>query len=173
MTSGGVRMSEPASRKPLDGHRLSEFIYGLVTGMVAVVGIDAGQTASWWNAALVVLAGAVAIWIAHGYSTLMSRRITTGKRAEGRDLAKALGDSWPVVSAGFVLALPILGAGLGLYQLETALIASSLVGVIFLALIGVAAGVVTRESWPRRILLVLLSSGLGIGVVLVELAVHH
>lgn len=166
-------MNERAPREPIDGHRLSEFIYGLVTGLVAVVGIDARHAASWWSAALVVLAGAAAIWIAHGYSTLMSWRITTGKRAEARDLVKALRQSWPIVSAGLVLALPMLGVGLGFYRLGTALIASSFIGVILLALIGVAAGAATHESWPRRIVLVLLSSGLGIGVILIELALHH
>jgi VIT1/CCC1 family predicted Fe2+/Mn2+ transporter len=168
-----MRLSGSALRKDPDGHRLSEFIYGVVTGLVAVVGIDVGHSSSWLDAVLVVLAGATAIWIAHAYSTLMSRRILSGVRATSRDLFAALRDSWPVVSAGFVLVLPILGVAFGLYSLEDALIVSSGVAVLLLALIGAAAGAVTNESWPRRVVLVLFSAGLGLCVVALELAVGH
>lgn len=164
---------ESAQPKPLNGHRLSEFIYGTVTGMVAVVGIDSGADASGWEALLIVVAGAAAIWVAHAYATLMSHRITSGRRAEGRDLVEALRSSWPVVSAGLLLAAPLLGVVFGVYALQTGLGLSSIMGVLILALIGIAAGIVTHETWPRRIVLVLLSCGLGLAIVVIELAVHH
>ncbi|MGV8083597.1 MAG: hypothetical protein AB2L09_08210 [Coriobacteriia bacterium] len=161
------------SRKQPDGHRLSEFIYGTVTGLVAVVGIDVGRVASWTDAALIVVAGAIAIWIAHSYATLMSRRIASGHRIERSELASVFGGSWPVVSAGLMIALPLLGVALGFYEIRTALLGSSAVGVSILALVGAAAGAVTRETWPRRVMLVLLSSALGLAVVAVELVLHH
>lgn len=157
----------------LDGHRLSEFIYGTVTGMVAVAGVDAGHGATWIGAASIIITGSAAIWIAHAYSRLLGRCIAEGRRAEWRDLWTALRDSWPIVIAGAVLAVPLLPVSVGLWSLETALIGSGVLGVLVLALIGVMAGAVTKETWPRRIWLAVLSAGLGMAVVAVELLAHH
>lgn len=164
---------ESAKRRSLDGHRLSEFIYGTVTGMVAIVGIDSTGDVTWLDAVFIIVAGATAIWLAHAYATHMSRRVTGGQRTEGRDIIEALTSSWPVVSAGLFLAVPLIGAAVGVYGIGTALLASSALGVLVLAMIGVAAGAVTHETWPRRIVLILLSCGLGIAVMAVELALHH
>jgi len=157
----------------VDGRRASEFIYGTVTGMVAVVGIDAGHGASWLGAVAIIVVGAAAIWIAHAYSTLLGRRIADGRRLEARDLGEALAGSWPIVVVGMVLAVPLIATALGVWSLDTALWASSFVGVLILALVGVLAGVVTRETWPRRVFLAVASAGLGFIVVAVEVAVHH
>lgn len=168
-----TKREEPPEKSGLDGHRLSEFIYGTVTGLVAVAGIDASSGASWLGAASIILVGAAAIWVAHAYSTLFGHRIAEGRRAKVRDLGKALTDSWPIVTAGALLAVPLLPAAIGLWSVDVALLVSSLLGVLVLALVGVAAGVVTHETWPRRLLLAALSAGLGLAVVFVELAVHH
>lgn len=166
-------MSENHKPQRIDGHRLTEFIYGTVTALVAVAGIDAAQVSAGYTAALVVIAGGMAIWLAHAYSTLMSNRITSGRRIDSRYAAKALRDSWPIVSAAALVSLPLLGDAVSLYSVDTALWLANAVGVLILALVGFAAGAITNEHWTRRILLVLLSSGLGLFVVAVELAIHH
>ena len=162
-----------ATAPRFDGHRISEFIYGTVTGLVAVAGIDGGQGMPWWSAASIIIVGAVAIWFAHAYSTLFARRIAEGHRLNARVAGRALWGSWPIVVAGAILALPLIPAALGFWSLKTALWASSLVGLLVLALVGFLAGVVTQETWPHRILLALLSLGVGFVVVAVELAIHH
>jgi hypothetical protein len=164
---------ESLKRRSFDGRRLNEFIYGTVTGMVAIIGVDPYGGAGWLEAALIVIAGAVAIWIAHAYAELMSRRIASGGSLGSRELADALAVSWPIVSSGLILAAPFLGVALGIYKLGVALLVSSFVGVSILALVGLVAGVVTHESWSHRVFMVLLSCSLGVAVVLVELAVRH
>jgi hypothetical protein len=156
-----------------DGHRISEFIYGIVTGLVAVAGIDAGAGISWWGAASIILVGAVAIWLAHAYSTLFARRIAQGHRLNSHVVGTALWGSWPIVVAGSILAVPLIPAAFGFLSIKTALWTSSLVGLALLALVGIFAGVVTKETWPHRVLLAAMSLGLGFMVVVVELAVHH
>jgi len=160
-------------RELLDVHRLSEYIYGTVTGLVAVTGIDAGGMVEWWKAVLVVVSGAVAIWLAHAYATLISRQITGGGQPSARALREALESSWPVVTAGLTLAAPLLGVPLGLYGLDRALLISSGLGVLILALMGVAAGVAAHASRIQRIALIVVSCGLGLLVVAVGLAVHN
>lgn len=166
-------MSKNRESKSIDGHRLTEFIYGTVTALVAVAGIDAEHVSRWDSAVLVVVIGGVAIWLAHAYSTLMSNRITSGHRIEGRDIGHALQSSWPIVTAAALVSLPLFVAALSLYDMRTALYLANVVGVLILAFVGFAAGAITKESWPRRIALALLSSGLGLLIVAVELVNHH
>jgi len=169
----GSGKKEQLVRKMPDAHRLSEYIYGTVTGLVALAGIDAGGVVEWWKAALVVVSGAVAIWLAHAYATLIGRQIVSGGQPSVRALWEALERSWPVVTAGLTLAAPLLGVAFGLYGLQSALLCSSGLGVIILGLMGVAAGVATHASWAQRIVLTVLSSGLGVLVVAVGLALHY
>jgi hypothetical protein len=157
----------------LDAHRLSEFIYGTVTGLVALAGIDASGVVEWWKAMLVVVSGAVAIWLAHAYAMLISHQITDRGQPSARAFGQALESAWPVVMAGLTLAVPLLGVGFELYGLDRALLISSGLGVVLLTLMGVAAGAAARASWIQRLALILLSCGLGLLVVAVGLAVHH
>lgn len=71
------------------------------------------------------------------------------------------------------MSLPFFGGAVSLYSVDTALWLANAVGVLILALVGYVAGAITNEHWTRRVLLVLFSSGLGLFVVAVELAIHH
>jgi hypothetical protein len=167
----GPEHTPAASR--LDGHRLSEFIYGTVIGLVAVVGVGDRDSTSWWNAALTIVAGAVAIWVAHAYSMLISKRVLAGRPLDIHELGETLAGSWPIVLAGLLLTIPLLPVAVGLWPLDLALRASSIIGILILALVGALAGVLTHASWPRRLLLAAFSAGLGLAVVALEYLLHH
>ncbi|MEZ4769097.1 MAG: hypothetical protein R2844_11825 [Caldilineales bacterium] len=164
---------ESSSQRRIDGHRLSEFIYGTVMGMVAIAGMSTEHQMSWLEAAAIIVVGAAAIWVAHAYSQVLSRRIAGGQHLQAHDLAETLRGSWPIVTAGLLLILPLLPAAVGLWSVDTGLGLSSALGVVILGVIGVTAGTVTHETWPRRILLAAFTAGLGLVIVAVEFAVHH
>lgn len=96
-----------------------------------------------------------------------------GRRLDPLELAETLAGSWPIVVAGFILAIPSLLVGLGVWNLSIGLRISNLLGVVILALVGFLAGVISEETWLRRLLLALMSAGLGLVVVAVEFVVHH
>lgn len=166
-------MSENHKPHLIDGHRLTEFIYGTVTALVAVAGIDVEHLPSWYTAALMVITGGVAIWLAHAYATLMSNRITSGKRIDDRAIAESLYSSWPIVTAAILVSLPFIGAAVSLYPVNMAVWLANIVGVLILLLVGIAAGSVAEESWSRRVLLATISVGLGLLIVTIKLAIPH
>jgi hypothetical protein len=84
----------------LDEHKFSGFIYGTVTGMVAIAGLSGGHAASWLEAAVVIVVGAVTIWVAHAYSALFSKRVYAEHRLDAHELGETLAGSWPIVTAG-------------------------------------------------------------------------
>jgi hypothetical protein len=141
--------------------------------MVAVAGIGTSPQLSWFSAASIIVAGAAAIWGAHAYSILLGRLVAEGRRLDARELFTVLEGSWPIVTAGVILAAPLLLAAAGLTSIDTALRACSMLGVLVLAIVGFLAGVATRETWPRRLALAGLSAVLGLVVVAVEFAAHR
>lgn len=163
--------TRPSSR--VDAHKLSEFVYGTVTGMVAIAGIGGGADVSWLEAASIIVAGAVAIWIAHAFSILLTRPIETGRRIEARDMGTTLAGSWPIVIAGAILAAPLAGLGMGFWTLQFALRASIAVGLLMLAIVGALAGAMTKATWSRRFLLAIFAASLGLAVAAIEFAVHR
>lgn len=112
-TNGRTKTTD---RRVIDGHRLSEFVYGTVTGMVAVAGVGGSHETTWWNAASIIIVGAAAIWLAHSYSIFFGKRVSGGRRLGFRDLTETLRGSWPIVIAGMVLALPMLPAAFGVWN---------------------------------------------------------
>lgn len=56
--SSDANLSSPVR---FDGHKLSEFIYGTVTGMVAITSMGGSHEMNWLSAAAIVVFGAIAI----------------------------------------------------------------------------------------------------------------
>jgi hypothetical protein len=167
-----VEAAVPGAKK-IDGHRLSEFIYGTITGMVALEGLGAGHDTNWLNSALAVIAGAFAIWLAHGYSIMIAKRVTSGHRLAGAEIRATFAGSWPIVIAGVVLSIPFFLVPFGILSEGLASDLASVVGVVVLALVGIQAGILAKETWPRRLLIALTTAGLGVVVVLIEFVVAH
>jgi hypothetical protein len=171
VSSGGGERGGGRRARGVDPHRLTEFIYGTVTGIVALAGVGhETPTPAWWQAAAIVIVGAAALWLAHAYSMFLAQRLTDEYPLKPRDLGQGLRASWPLVGAGILLSLPLLFAGLRLCSMSTALAISRGLGIAVLAVLGWTAAM---GVWHRRLLLAALSAGLGLGVVAVELAVHR
>ena len=157
--------------RALGEHRLSDFAYGTVTGIVALGGLDheiAGL--AWWHASAIVIVGAAALWIAHAYASLLGKRVAGRRRLEVHELVHGLRGSSAIVGAGIVLSVPLAFAGLHLCSLTGALTISRGLGVALLALLGLAA---TSDSWPQRLLRSEVATVIGLAVVAVETAVHR
>lgn len=157
----------------IDASRLSEFVYGTVTGMVAVAGLSGGHEVEWTGAVGIVVMGAVAIWLAHAYSKVVTLRVTTQHRVAGEEIRDVLLESWPIVIAGVLLSIPFLATGAGLWTMDTALVLSSAIGVALLGVIGSIAGRISHERPVRRLVIAAVYVALGLFVVLVEYIVHH
>jgi hypothetical protein len=172
MAAGHMQVENLSGGK-IDGHRLAEFVYGTVTGMVAIAGVGGNENATWFSAGSIIIVGALAIWIAHAYSILLSHRFVTGEPLNRRQVGETLAGSWPIVIAGILLTLPLLPVAVGLWGLGFGLVTSSVLGVLILGLVGFLAGVVTHEPWYLRLLAAIGSAAIGLIIIAVEYAVHH
>ncbi len=166
-------VEQPSQHRTVDRHWLSEFVYGVITAMVVIAALVQEREDTWWQAFLIIVAGSAAVWIAHSYSEIISERLVVRRRLVGSDFAKAMRQSWPIVTAGAIVAVPTLFPAIGLTSVETSLTACNVVGIIILALVGYLAGMVTKEKQSYRFFLAAASAGVGVIVVAIEFIVHH
>jgi len=157
----------------IDTERLSEFIYGTITALIAVAATIGDAGVSWGAAAAVIVVGAAVVWLAHGYSKAIAARATTHQHLSGHDIGGILYVSWPIVIAGVVVAAPLLLSAIGLIEVTAALRISNVVGILTLALVGWRAGVASGDNLLHRLWLAMVSIALGLMVVALEFLLHH
>ena len=174
ITMGEADAVRDATRPLIDGKRLAEFIYGTVTGLVALGSTGAREAdVIWWEAASRVVLGAGAVWVAHAYSELLSHRVVSGRPLALHELRATLSGSWPIVMAGLLVAAPFVPAGLGVVSVGAATNVARALGVTVLGLIGFYAEQTGEHRWGRRLVHAALAAGLGLAVVGAELLVYH
>jgi hypothetical protein len=167
--------NQPNARAPrpaLDGDRLSEFIYGTMSGLIALWSAR-GTDVVWWEAGGSVVLGVTAVWLAHAYSELLSHRVVIGRHLEFHEFRAVLSSSWSILAAGLLLSTPFCLAGLRVLSVATATGIAKALAITVLALIGFLAERPGKGRLPRRLLLAGLSAGLGLAVVAAERLVYH
>ena len=160
--------------------RAQAFIYGTITTLVAMAGLELAGQPTVGAVAAIVVASAVATWLAHSYATLIGRGLIaagatarSNLRAVATPWASAMLSSAPILYAALPALASIALAGLGVWPLTTAIWVGNLAGI---AVMGVASWATARAHHATGIaqaLSVLITTLLGLLIVAVEYAVHH
>lgn len=170
-------MTEP--RDP-SSERAQAFIYGTITTLVAMAGLELVGEPTVGAVAAIVVAGAVATWLAHSYATLIGRGLiapgaTAGSNARtvvGR-FASAMHASAPILYAAIPALVAFALAALGVWSLTTAIWVGNLAGIVVMGATSVAAARAHHATRLAQILSVVVTTVLGLLIVAVEYAVHH
>lgn len=154
--------------------RVSEFVYGVISAMIAIAGlIESSYSESGLSAAVAVIAGAAAIWLAHSYSDWLGEHV----RAKGKHgfvgVLRSLRASWPIVLAGFLLATPVALSETGAWSVSVGLTLGNVIGMVMLFMLGLAAARLAQLDAARTAAMTLLTVAIGGAVIAVEQAVHH
>jgi hypothetical protein len=173
------RPEDPSARAHGSGHShdrsvagLADYVYGTISTLVAISGLTFEKNPGDLTTAGVVVVGAVAIWLAHGFSQLVIVRPWQRLELRWMHLWDELSASWTIVAAAIPATLIFVLSGAGLWTVRTAFALAEIVGVLALAVVGFGtAGRGTGLSWKRLAYvgsLVLV----GVFIVLLELLVH-
>ena len=124
------------------------------------------------RATLTLLVGIVAITAA-GFAANVLAHLSVHAafpdRAEFGRMVRIAGSA--LASAGVPIILLALAA-FGVFELEPALRAASLVGIVTLGLIGLVAVLRTHVAWWKQLIALSALMALGLGVVLLQLLAH-
>jgi TRAP-type C4-dicarboxylate transport system permease large subunit len=119
-----------------------------------------------------ILGAAVALWLATLIATRMSYRAVHGKSISRSAYAKTLFASSGLLAPAIPPILIIAISGVtGWYSLKTALMASMVIGLLSLFLLSFTAGRKIYDNIWRLLVVSALEMSVGIGVILLKLAV--
>jgi hypothetical protein len=139
---------------------------------VAIAGLTFETNPDALTTAGVVVVGAVAIWLAHTLSRLVTRRSWQELTLRRSDVRTELQGSWSVLAAAIPATVIFTLAGLGLFEVKTAFTVAEVVGVLALAVVAIGTAGGGERPVGRRILYVVGMVGVGVMIVLLELVVH-
>jgi NADH:ubiquinone oxidoreductase subunit 6 (subunit J) len=151
---------------------LAEYVYGTITTLVAIAGITFEKNPEALTTAGVVVVGAVAIWLAHGLSRVVTLHSWRELQLTRSDVGNELRGSWPIVSAALPATIVFTLAGVHLWPMRSALVLAETVGVLALAVVGMGTAGSRGRSLGRRVLYTVGLISVGALIVLLELAVH-
>jgi hypothetical protein len=151
---------------------LADYVYGTITTLVAIAGLTFETDPGALTSTGVVVVGAVAIWLAHTLSRLVTMRSWQHLVLTPADVRSELRGSWSILVAAVPTTVIFILAGLHLWSVQHAFVIAEVVGVIALA--GVGIGTVGGRDRPlsRRIAYVVGLVLVGVMIVLLELVVH-
>ena len=154
--------------------RVSEFVYGVTSAMIAVAGLVEGDyTESGRIAAAVVITGAAAIWLAHSYAEWLGEHVRAKGEHGFMGVFHTLRTSWPIVIAGFMIATPAALSETGVWSVSYGLWLGNMLGLAMLFVLGLIAARLSQLNVVRTATMTLLTVGIGVAVIAVEQAVHH
>ena len=171
MTDAGSEPGQPAPRPSRSVHWLADYVYGTISTLVAIAGLTFETNPGALTTAGVVVVGAVAIWLAHTLSRLVTTRSWNQMTIKRSDVRVELLSSWPILAAAVPSTVIFTLAGLHLWTVSTAFVLADVVGVLALAVVGVGT-VGGRERPLRRTLYVVGLVAVGVAIVVLESVVH-
>ena len=157
---------------PAAVHWLADYVYGTIATLVAIAGLTFESHPGELTTAGVVIVGAVAIWMAHTLSRLVSKRSQGHLELRVSDVAAELRSSWSIVSAALPATAIFVLAGAHLWSIHAAFVLADLVGVLSLAVVGIGTAGGSDRPLHRRITYVAVVVLVGVFIVLLEAGVH-
>jgi hypothetical protein len=151
---------------------LADYIYGTIATLVAIAGLTFESHPGELTTAGVVIVGAVAIWMAHILSRLVSKRSQGHLQLTPADVVTEARRSWSIVTAAIPATVIFVLAGAHLWTIHTAFALADVVGVGALAVVGIATAGGSDRSLVRRVAYVCSMVLVGITIVLLEAGVH-
>jgi hypothetical protein len=153
-------------------HWLADYVYGTISTLVAIAGLTFETNPGALTTAGVVVVGAVAIWLAHALSRLVTMRSWRQLTLSRADVRAVLLSSWSILAAAIPATVVFTLAGLGLFEVRTAFTVAEVVGVLALAEVGIGTAGGSERPASRRVLYVVGLVAVGVIIVLLESVVH-
>lgn len=153
-------------------HWLADYVYGTISTLVALAGLTFETHPEALTTAGVVVVGAVAIWLAHALSRLITTRAWHHMILRRSDIQTELVGSWPILAAAIPATLAFTLSGLHVWKVRTAFILADIIGVLSLAVVGIGTAGGRARPVSRRVAYVFGLVAVGVAIVLLESAVH-
>ena len=120
----------------------------------------------------VTVAGTIAaFWLAKAWSAMVGERLER-RDVGARDMLRLLRGEWPMVESGAVPVAALALAWAGAYSVDTGVKLALAIAILQLVAWGFVGGLRSEARWPLALLSGAIDGAIGVGIVLLEVAVH-
>ena len=148
-------------------------MYGTISTLVALAGLTFESNPGDLTTAGVVVVGAIAIWLAHALSRLITTRSWQHMTLKRSDIRRELVGSWSILAAAIPATSCFHAVGaLHFWGVWTSFVIADVIGVLALAVVGIGTAGVGERPLGRRALYVSALVSVGMAIVLLESLVH-
>jgi hypothetical protein len=146
-------------------------IYGgiLVTALVAAL---AHAEHDALTLVLSVASTMVVFYLAHVWSALVAERISRPRDLSAKHLLQLAHEEWPMLEAGMLSLVLLLGAEVGVYSLDTGVDLAVWLGAVNLFGWGLVLGRRNYDTWPQALFAAFVNGLFGVGIVVLEILIH-
>ena len=169
------RTRENRPERPIDEQvdALQERVYATFTGLAIVLVQHANvEHVTAGRATLTLLVGIVAITAAGFVADVIAHLAVHAAFPDGEEVGRMLRTSGTAIASAGVPLILLALAAFGVFELEGALRAASIVYLVTLGLIGFVAVRRTRVAWWKQLTALGALVALGLGVVLLQQLAH-
>jgi hypothetical protein len=171
---GRVRSARTAKQVILGtGGGIAGIVYGTIVVMAVIAAGSRGGKTDPWRLAVLVVATALVLWVAHVYAHALSESVAAGRQlawVELRGLARR--EASLLLAAVAPVGALVLGA-LGAMAEESSIRLALGIGVATLAVQGIRYARVEHLSRPATVVAVAVNLTLGLVIVALEVALAH
>jgi hypothetical protein len=168
----GVTDTNDEEAEPRSVTWLSDYVYGTIATLIAVASLTFETKPEALRTEGVVVAGAIAIWLAHALSRLVTKRAWHQLELTRADIRAELRNSWSILFAAVPAMIVFLLAGLRVWSVTTAFVITDVLGIASLAVVGIGTAGGADRPLGRRVFYVCALVGVGMAIVGLEGAVH-
>jgi hypothetical protein len=164
----------PGAADAADGHRPSDAAAAIYGGIL-VTALIAALSHAEHDALTLVLSVASTMgvfYLAHVWSALVGERISRPRQLSARHLAELAREEWPMLEAGALSLVLLLGAEVGVYSFDTGVDLAVWLGAINLFGWGLVLGRRNYDTWPEALGAAFVNGLFGVGIVVLEILIH-
>jgi hypothetical protein len=173
LTDDADRPGAGPLRRAAMGERLGGFIYGTIVVLAVIVaGAKAYPDRSAWIAALVVVTTGV-FWLAHVYSHALGHSVAHDEHLSLAELRHIARREASIVEAAVPSVVALVLGAFGVISTQAAVWAAVGLGLVVLAVQGIAFARVEKLGWAGTIGVVAGNLGLGVLLIGLKLLVSH
>lgn len=163
----------PVSAREIIAENMKERVYSTITLLAVLVTMwQHAEYHSHFGTIAGIVGAIVAVWLATLIAARMSYRAVHGKPIDRKDYVKTFFTSSGLLAPAITPIFIVTVSGVtDWFDLKTALMASMIVSLLSLFLLSYSAGRKIYDSTWRLLLVSLLEMSVGVGVILLKLAV--
>jgi hypothetical protein len=148
-------------------------VYGTIVVMATIAAGSRGDGTTPWKLATVVAVTTFVLWIAHVYSHGLAEGLRIGRHLTARELTGVARREISILEAAIGPVLVLGAAELELIEAQAAVRLALAVGIATLAFQGARYAALEHMGRLGWAISVLLNVGLGLAIVLLEVAITH